>query len=136
MINSVTLCGNLTRDPEIRRTQSGTAIVSFGIAVNERRKDRQTGEWGDVPHFFDVTCFGERHEKLAQYYGKGSKVTVQGRLSQSSWTDKQSGQKRSKVEVIADEIELPPRQQSQQSASRQAQPAYQPIPAYDDDIPF
>ena len=107
MVNSVVIAGNLTRDLELRMTQSGMPIASFTVAVNERRKNRQTGEWEDKANYFDVKAFGERWQKLSQYMTKGSKVTVQGRLSQSTW--ERDGQKRSKVEIIADEVELPPK---------------------------
>ena len=138
MINSVTIAGNTTRDFEIRRTNSGMAVASFGIAVNDRKKNQQTGAWDEVPYFFDVVCFGDRWEKVAQYVPKGTKLTVQGKLRQSSWTDSQTGAKRSKVEIIADEVELPPR-----LGGQQRQPVSQPMAAqqpatnlYDDDIPF
>lgn len=136
MINSVILAGNLTRDPEIRRTQSGMPIVSFSLAVNERAKNRQTGEWEDRPNFFDVSAFGERWEKLANYMRKGTKVTVQGRLRQSSW--EKDGQRRSKVDVVAMEIELPPKQGGGQ---RHDEPEYVEAEVYegpyaDSDIPF
>lgn len=132
MINSVTIAGNTTRDVEIRRTQSGAVVASFGIAVNERKKNQATGEWGDVPHYFDVTAFGDRWEKLAAYIPKGTKLTVQGRLRYSSW--EKDGSRKSKVDIVADEIELPPRQ----AQGRAAQPSFQQVPqgVYDDDIPF
>lgn len=139
MINAVILAGNLTRDVEVRRTQSGMPIVSFGIAVNKRRKDPQTGEWGDEPHFFDVVAFGDRWEKIANYMPKGTKVTVQGELRQSRWQDKQSGQNRSKVEVVAHEVELPPKQQVGQGQVSQPlnQQQQDPYGMYaDDSIPF
>jgi len=103
-INTVTLSGNLTRDIEIRRTQAGKVIASFGIAVNDRKKNGQTGEWEDVPNFFDITGFGERWLKVREYVSKGSRVTIQGRLRWSQW--EKDGQKRSKVEVVADEIDF------------------------------
>jgi single-strand DNA-binding protein len=103
----VVIAGNTTRDVEVRRTQSGMPIASFGVAVNERRKNNQTGQWDDYANYFDVTAFGERWEKLAQYMPKGTKVTVQGRLRWSQW--ERDGQKRAKVEIIAEEVELPPK---------------------------
>lgn len=120
-VNSVTLAGNLTRDPELRTTQSGSAVLSMGIAVNERRKDA-SGNWVDNPQFFDLTMFGNRAEKIAPYLTKGTKVTVQGRLHYSSW-QAQDGSKRSKVDVIVDEIEFMSR--GQQQAPRQAPPMQQ-----------
>lgn len=113
-VNVVVIAGNLTKDPEVRRTQSGMPIVSFGVAVNDRRKNPQSGQYEDVPNFFDVVAFGDRWEKLAQYMPKGCKVTIQGKLRWSQW--ERDGQKRSKVEIVAEDVELPPRQR---------QPAYQ-----------
>lgn len=133
MINSVTIAGNTTRDVEVRRTQSGAVVASFGIAVNERKKNQATGEWGAVPHYFDVTAFGDRWEKLAAYIPKGTKLTVQGRLRYSSW--EKDGSSRSKVDIVADEVELPPRSQGQSGSPGYQQPvsygAYAPA-----DIPF
>lgn len=103
-INRVVLAGNTTSDFNIRRTQSGMAIASFGIAVNDRKKNNQTGEWENVPNFFDVVAFGDRWERIADYVPKGRKVTIEGKLRQSRWES--DGQKRSKVEVVADEIEF------------------------------
>lgn len=121
-INCVMLTGNLTRSAELRTTQGGTNILNFGIAVNERRKNQQTGEWEDIPNFFDLSMFGNRAEKIAPYLTKGTKVTVQGRLHYSSW-QAQDGSKRSKVDVIVDEIEFMSR--GQQQAPRQAPPMQQ-----------
>lgn len=111
-INRVIITGNLTRDPEVRMTQSGMAVMSFGIAVNDRRKNTQTGEWEDYANFVDCTMFGARAESVANYISKGSKVGIEGKLRYSSW--ERDGQKRSKLEVIVDEIEfLSPRQNGQ-----------------------
>ena len=103
-INRVVLTGNLTRDPELRRTQSGMAIMSFGIAVNDRRKNSQTGEWEDYANFIDCTMFGSRAESVSNYLSKGSKVGLEGKLRYSTW--EREGQKRSKLEVIVDDIEF------------------------------
>lgn len=103
-VNSVNLVGNMTRDIELRRTAAGTAVGSFGIAVNNRRKDNRTGEWVDDPCFVDCVLFGTRAEKLAEYLRKGTKVAVAGHLRYSTW--ERDGQKRSKLEVIVDEIEF------------------------------
>lgn len=103
-INKVTISGNLTRDIEVRSTASGLAIGGFGIAVNDRRKNQQTGEWEDHPNFVDCTLFGSRVEKLQPYLVKGSKVALTGKLSWSQW--EKDGQKRSKIEVIVDDVEL------------------------------
>lgn len=103
-INRVILSGNLTRDAELRTTQSGMAILAVGIAVNDRRKNTQTGEWEDYPNFFDCTMFGARAQNIAQYLKKGTRVMLDGKLRYSSW--ERDGQKRSKVEVIIDDIDF------------------------------
>jgi len=114
-MNHVTVSGNLTRSPELRQTPSGTSILNFSIAVNDRRKNGQTGEWEDVAHFVDCVMFGKRAESLSKIIHKGSRVYVDGRLSQNRWEDKQ-GNKRSKIEIVANDVELPPRGQSQPQA--------------------
>lgn len=136
MINSVTIAGNMTREVELKRTQSGMPVASFGVAVNKRRKDPQTGEWRDEPNFFDVVAFGERWEKLAPYMPKGTKVTVQGELRQSRWQDKNTGQNRSKVEIVAAEVELPPKQKGQAGQPPSQQPDAGYTSVYDSDCPF
>lgn len=103
-INQVTISGNLTRDPELRQTQGGTAILALGVAVNERAKNQQTGEWEDRPNFVDCVVFGKRAEALARLLSKGSKVAVSGRLRYSAW--EKDGARRSKLEVIAEEVDL------------------------------
>ena len=103
-INRVNITGNLTRDPELRATAAGTQVLSFGIAVNDRRKNPQTGEWEDYPNYIDCTMFGTRAEAVGRYISKGSKVAIEGKLRYSSW--ERDGQKRSKLEVIVDEIEF------------------------------
>lgn len=103
-INRVVISGNLTRDPELRRTQSGMAILSFGVAVNDRRRNPQTGEWEDYANFVDCTIFGNRGESLSNILTKGMKVAIEGKLRWSQW--ERDGQKRSKLEVIVDEIEF------------------------------
>lgn len=106
-INRVVITGNLTRDPELRRTQSGLPVLDFGVAVNDRRKNSSTGEWEDYANFLDCTMFGARAESLSSILAKGMKVAVEGKLRWSQW--ERDGQKRSKVSIIADEVELPPR---------------------------
>ena len=116
-MNHVTLSGNLTRQPELKTTTGGTSILSFGLAVNDRRKNGQTGQWEDVAHFVDCVTFGKRAESLSQILQKGSRVYVEGKLSYSSWEAK-DGSKRSKIEVVVNDLELPPRNKSQQNASQ------------------
>ena len=103
-INRVVISGNLTRDPELRRTQSGMAIMGFGVAVNDRRRNSQTGEWEDYANYIDCTMFGARAESLSNILTKGMKVAIEGKLRWSQW--ERDGQKRSKLEVIVDEIEF------------------------------
>jgi single-strand DNA-binding protein len=96
-INQVTLMGRLTRDPEQRTTPSGKTVVRFSLAV-----DRQTAD--DTADFFDITAWEKLGELVVQYLGKGRRVLVQGRLRQDSWDDKDTGKKRSKVEVVATDV--------------------------------
>lgn len=101
--NNVTLVGNVTRDPELRFTPSGQAVATFGLAVNRRWQNRQTNEWEEQVSFFDVKCWAQMAENVSESLGRGSRVIVSGRLEQRSWESEQ-GEKRSKVEVVADEI--------------------------------
>ena len=126
-INRVCISGNLTRDAEVRMTQSGMAIMSLSVAVNDRRKNAN-GEWEDHANFVDCTMFGSRAEKLANYLVKGTKVCIEGRLRYSSW--ERDGQKRSKLEVLVDEIEFMSREQ------KQAKAEFVEATVYDSEIPF
>ena len=101
--NSITLVGNITRDPELRFTPSGAPTASFGLAVNRRWQNRQTNDWEEATSFFDIVCWREMAENAAESLSKGSRVIVTGRLEQRSW-ETQEGEKRSKIEVVADEI--------------------------------
>lgn len=103
-INQVTVSGNLTREPEVRALPSGTSVTSFGLAHNERRKNQQTGQWEDRPHFFDVTVFGAQGDWLAKNVGKGDPLTVSGQLEQQTWEDKNGGGKRSRVSILARDV--------------------------------
>lgn len=101
--NSVTIVGNVTRDPELRFTPTGAAVANFGVAVNRRWMNRTTNEWEEQTSFFDVVCWREMAENVTESLPKGSRVVVTGRLEQRSW-ETQDGDKRSKVEIIADEV--------------------------------
>ncbi|MGH9077677.1 MAG: single-stranded DNA-binding protein [Acidimicrobiales bacterium] len=101
--NNVSIVGNMTRDPELRFTSTGQATVSFGVAVNRRWQNRQSQEWEEATSFFDVVCWGTLAENVAQSLSRGSRVVVTGRLDQRSW-ETPDGDKRSKVEVTADEV--------------------------------
>lgn len=153
-INRVNITGNLTRDPDLRTTSTGTPVLDLGVAVNDRRQNKATGEWEDYPNFIDCTMFGTRAEKIAGYLSKGIKVSIEGKLHWSQW--ERDGQKRSKIEVIVDEIEfmsrgdhpavqqpseyVPQRQAAPQQPVQSAMPGM-PAPVvnasvYDTDIPF
>src|SRR5262245_20546569 len=101
--STVTIVGNLTRDPEIRYTTGGAAKASFGVAVSRRWQNRQTQEWEEQTSFLNVVCWREMAENVAESIGKGSRVVVTGRLEQRSW-ETENGDKRSVVEIVADEI--------------------------------
>ena len=103
MDNTVTLVGNVTRDPEIRYTPSGQTVATFGLAVNRRWQNRQTQEWEEQVSFFDVKCWSQMAENVSESIGRGTRVIVSGRLEQRSW-ENDNGEKRSKVEVVADEV--------------------------------
>lgn len=117
-INRVMLTGNLTRDGELRVARTGTQVLTFGAAVNDRRRNAQTGEWEDYPNFFDCTLFGPRAEALRPYLLKGVKVAVEGRLRYSSW--EKDGERRSRVTVIVDELEFMSRNGQPATAQTQA----------------
>lgn len=104
-INSVVLVGNLTRDPELRATPSGTSVCSLRVAVNDRVKDPTSGEWGDKPNYFDVDVFGGQGERCAQYLARGRQVAIAGRLRWREW-ETQDGQKRQAVSIVADNVQF------------------------------
>lgn len=157
-INRVIISGNLTRDPDLRSTQSGMEVLGLGVAVNDRRKNPVTGEYEDYPNFVDCVMFGPRARSVSAYLTKGSKVAIEGRLHWSQW--ERDGQKRSKLEVIVDDIEFMSARkdtagsqpiQPQQPTRAADIPNYNPAPSpsaapsygyapttsvYDDDIPF
>jgi single-strand DNA-binding protein len=99
--NNISLVGNVTREPELRYTQGGQAVTKFGLAVN--RRWQQAGEWKEQVSFFDVVCWGQLGENAATSLAKGTRVVVTGRLEQRSYETAQ-GEKRSSVEVVADEV--------------------------------
>jgi single-strand DNA-binding protein len=101
--NNVTVVGNVTRDPELRFTPSGQPTATFGLAVNRRWQNRQTQEWEEQTSFFDVVCWRELAENASESIKRGARVIVTGRLDQRSW-ETQEGEKRSKIEITADEI--------------------------------
>jgi single-strand DNA-binding protein len=142
-INRVILIGNLTRDPELRHTPSGTAVCSLRLAVNTRRKDA-SGQWTEKPNYFDVTVWGQQGENCAQYLAKGRPVGVDGRLEWREW-DAPDGGKRQAVEIIADSVQfLGAREGGGGGGSHPADRANEYVPgsqdfpgsSADDDIPF
>lgn len=125
-INSVTVSGNLTKDPELRSTPSGTTVTNFSIAHNESRKDG-AGGYKDVAHFFEVAVFGGVGEWMARNVPKGTPVVVHGVIQQDRW--EKDGQARSKVKILANSVVVPPGLgQNQQQAPQQQQPMYQQPP--------
>ncbi len=153
--NTVTLVGNITRDPELRFTNSGQALATFGLAVNRRWQNRQSGDWEEATSFFNITCWREMAENVSHSLQKGARVVVNGRLEQRSY-ETQDGDKRSVVEVVADEIgpslrwataevtknerrtgDGPGASASGGGASRPVANQDAPVPAYDsDEEPF
>ena len=140
-INRVILSGNLTRDAELKQTQSGRQVLSFSVAVNDRAQNKQTGEWEDRPNFIDCTLWGDRAGKIAQFMTKGARVAVEGKLHQRSW--EQDGQKRSKLEVNVFEVVFMSsanggngQQVSHPAQTNQAQQQGADGDFYDSDIPF
>ncbi len=101
--NSIVLVGNITRDPELRFTPTGQATASFGLAVNRRWQNRQTQEWEEATSFFDVVCWREMAENVSESLVRGTRVVVTGRLEQRSW-ETPEGDRRSRIEIIADEV--------------------------------
>ena len=104
-LNKVFLIGNLTRDPELRVTPKGTAICQFGLAVNRQFKD-ESGATRDETTFVDIEAWGKQGELVSKYLTKGSPAMVEGRLKLDQWEDKQSGQKRSKLKVVLDNVQF------------------------------
>jgi len=140
--NRVILVGNITRDIDLRHTQSGLAVTEIGLAVNDRRKN-QSGEWIDETTFVDVTLWGRQAEVAGQYLGKGSSVLIEGRLKLDSW--EQDGQKRSKLRVVGERMQMlgsrspgsrPAQEGSGSDYSQSANTQAGTPPPPDDDIPF
>ena len=127
MDNTVTLVGNLTRDPELKRINNGQAVASFALAVNRSWTDPATKQRREATSFFDVTCWRELAENAAGSLRKGARVMVAGRLEQRSWED-QGGDKRHKVEVVADDVGLSLRWASA-TVTRNDRPTTAPVAA-------
>jgi single-strand DNA-binding protein len=103
MTANVTLVGNLTRDPELRYTPNGASVANFGLAVNRRWQNRETQQWEESTSFFNVTCWRDLAQNVCDSLEKGARIIVTGRLEQRSW-ETQNGERRSVVEVVADEV--------------------------------
>lgn len=102
-VNTVTIVGHLTRDPELKTLQSGTSVCDLGVAVNERVKSGD--QWEDRASFFDVTAYGGQAEAIAKFLSKGRQVAIAGRLRQERWQNQQ-GENRSRVKIIASEVQF------------------------------
>lgn len=150
-INTVTISGNLAGEPAYRQTASGMGVLDFCVAVNDRKQNKQSGEWEDYPNFIDCVLLGKRADALSSILSKGMKVSVSGKLHQNRW--EKDGQKRSKLEVTVGEVEfMSQRKQDSQPDAQYAdaviyeepQPLRETIDAvqqqsagvYDSDIPF
>ena len=135
-INKVIVTGNLTRDPELRETRDGLQILSFGVAVNDRWKNQQTQQWEDRPNFVDCAMFGNRAASVAGFLLKGTKVAIEGKLRWSQWQS-QDGSKRSKLEVVVDELEFMAPRRDGQATQQRAEPQPEPLAGYyPEDVPF
>lgn len=128
-INTYVISGNLTKDPELRATTSGTPVCNGSICYNSRRKS-QSGDWEDVPNFFDFVAFGKAAEVLARKQ-KGDKIVLNGEMTQRSW-ESEKGERRTKVELLVREFV----DASRQGVKRPAQEQPQEQEVFDEDIPF
>ena len=126
--NKVMLMGNLTRDPELRYTPNGAAVTSFGLAVN--RKFKQGDEWKEDVCFVDITVWGKQGENCAEYLSKGRPAFVEGRLQYSTWES--DGQKKSKLEVVANTVQF----LGSRGDPQDGPPAGQAAVSEEDDVPF
>lgn len=131
-LNTVSIGGNLCRDAELRATASGMAVLTFSVAVNESRKNQQTGEYEDYPNYVDCTMFGRRAESVSRCLSKGTYVALTGRLHQNRWQNK-DGQNRSKLEVTVDNIHFESRGERDGGYVQQQESS---ADVYDEDIPF
>jgi single-strand DNA-binding protein len=140
-LNKVMLIGRLTRDPESRSFNNGGKVVKFGFAVNNRRKNQQTGEWMEEPVFIDCEAFSGEYSKtgdvIERFLHKGSQAFIEGHLKLDQWDDKTTGAKRSALRLVVDNVQLLDRKQDGQMgdgapARSGGAPRQQKAPAYDD----
>jgi single-strand DNA-binding protein len=122
-LNQVTLMGNLTRDPELRQTPTGQSVCSFSLALNRSYKDA-SGEWKEATDYVDVVAWANLGERVAQYVTKGRRVLIQGRLQSRSW--EQDGAKRSKVEILANDVTFLDARGSDSEGPSESTPASKP----------
>ncbi len=143
-INRVVMTGNLTTDPELRSTRSGMSVCHLRLACNTRRKDPDTGEWGDKPNYFNITVWGPQGENAARYLAKGRPIAIDGRLEWREW-ENANGEKRQGTEIIADSVQFlgsPDNRGNGFSDSAPAESDFVPVPvaagagADDPEIPF
>ena len=125
-INNVNISGNLTRDPDLRQMPNGSSVLNFSVAVNDRVKNSETGQWEDRPNYVDCSMFGTRAEGVEPYLRRGTKVSIAGKLRWSQW--EKDGEKRSKLSVSVNDLEF--------MTSRSPAPKPQEYELSDDDIPF
>ena len=150
MMNKVILHGNLTRDPELRYTPKGIAVVAFGMAINRKWKS-EDGEAKEEVTFVDVNAFGRQAETIAQYLRKGNQFLMEGRLKLDEWEDKQSHQKRTKLKVILESFSFVNGGNQNEERAPSASNAGKPVPTarqmadtagaseeppIEDDVPF
>ncbi len=140
-LNKVLIIGNMTRDPETRSTPSGQTVANFGIATNRRWKDSTSGEFKEQAEFHNIVAWGKLAETCGQYLKKGGRVYIEGRLQTRSWED-QAGAKKSRTEIVAEQMIMLDRPGTQRAAAPAADTTTQPAPAPEEeeinveDIPF
>jgi single-strand DNA-binding protein len=137
MLNKVFLIGRLTRDPEIRFLPSGSQITSFSIAVNRAYKTKDSDEWKEETYYIDIDTFGYLAERLGKQLSKGTQILVEGSLRQDRW-ETQTGEKRSKIKVVADKVSLLSGKGTQKEEEVPPPEAKEPIEDFssDEDVPF
>lgn len=138
--NKVILIGNLTRDPQVKYTTGGSAVAEIGLAVNRRWLDKQSNQWKDETTFVDVTLWGKTAEIAGQYLVKGKPVMIEGRLQLDTWDDRESGQKRSKLRVVGENMTMLGSKGDSDNRQPQSKPAESQSdePAFNegDEVPF
>ena len=148
-LNKVFIAGNLTRDPDLRMTPSGTAVCDLGLASNRRWRRQGEDQFQEETCFLDITVWGRQAESCNQYLAKGRAVLVEGRLKYDRWDDKETGKARSKLTVVADRVHFMPRSgegsgagqggsaaSQEQQGSRDTTVEFEQGPAFNDEVPF